>query len=84
MKVLIKWRVDGLPVVIDENKAIWKEPFQSGLRTYGYKQIFFHYHQNKSKLLINNKRYTKDYLKSKMYRVKEYHELPIDFEDCPF
>jgi predicted nucleic-acid-binding Zn-ribbon protein len=84
MKFLVKWRVIGLPIIVDSDNIIWREPFKCGLRNYGYKELKFHRHQNKDKILVNNKRYTKEYIKTNICRVNEYHNLPKGFEDLPF
>ena len=84
MKTLVKWRVDGLPIIIDKDNIIWREPFKTGLRNYNYKKLDFTYHQNKTVLRVKGKRYTKEYLKTKLYRVNEYHNLPKEFEHLPF
>ena len=84
MKTKIKWRVNGLPIIIDEKNNIWREPFITNNHNYDYKKIEFHIHQGNEYLRLSNKRYSKLKIKTKLYRVNEIHDLPITVDDCPF
>jgi hypothetical protein len=82
--VKINWRVEGLPLLIDENNNIWRDKFISNKRYYDYKQLDFHIHQGNEYLLVNRKRYSKTQIINKLYRVNEFINVNLKNEDLLF
>ena len=82
--VKIKWRVESLPILIDENNNIWRDKLTSNKRVYNYKELNFHIHQGKEYIRVNNKRYSKELIRNKLYRVNETINITQHNIDLPF
>ena len=82
--IKIKWRVEDLPILIDENNNIWRDKFISKNRHYDYKQLKFHIHQGNEYLIVNRKRFPIDHIRNKLYRVDEYIEVNKEDKTLPF
>lgn len=82
--IKIKWRVESLPILVDENNNIWRDKFITNNRTYNYKELKFHIHQGKEYLRVNNKRYSKELIRNKLYRVNETINIKQYNSDLPF
>ena len=64
----IKYRLRELPgIVITDKKEVWKEPYVSGVRYYGLRQIHPHIHKGIIHYRINRKRYSKRKLNEMAY-----------------
>ena len=82
--VKIKWRVNDLPILIDEDNNIWRDKFISNKRFYNYKKLNFHVHQGGEYITINRKRYSKSYIKLNLYKVNEIISIVSNNQILPF